>query len=63
MNELARLMNKENQWEDFQGGHGPRSTGGHGLCSERAGGLELSVGSWRQSIRSAGIYHDSGRYL
>lgn len=63
MNELARLMNKENQSEDFQGGHGPRSTGGHGLCSERAGGLELSVGSWRQAIRSAGIYHDSGRYL
>ncbi len=41
---VASVMNKENQSEDFQGGHGPRSTGGHGLCAERAGGLGTECG-------------------
>jgi len=66
MNELAGLM--KTNGKTFKGATG-RDQQGDTACvrSERVD-LGMSVGSWRESTRSAGIYdnreyHDSGSYL
>jgi hypothetical protein len=38
------MENERSQCKDFQVGRRLRSTGGHGLCSERAGGLGTESG-------------------
>jgi hypothetical protein len=50
-------MNERKQWERLQEGHRLRSEGVRPVFGERVD-LELRVGSWRQSTRSAGTSID-----